>query len=572
MDLRDIASQLPLLPGVYLYKDAHGDVIYVGKAKNLRARVRNYFSDERLADSKTGTLMSEARDIEYILVDNNKEALALENNLIKQWKPRFNILLRDDKTYPYIKLTNEKYPRVYVTRRLLKDGASYYGPYFPGNLAHRLVSFIHRHFKIPSCKVDFTRTHTHPCLEFHIHRCLGPCVQGLTTDEQYAAAVQDVRLFLEGRLKDLAGDLDRRMHQAAESTRFEEAAALRDLISTVEEMEEKQKVDAAEGENIDIFGYYAEPPMVAANLFHLRNGRVVDRREYFWEDVADFEAPEFFSSLLKQLYLDQQYIPSRIHVPVDFEDREVLEELLSEKRGRKVEIQTPQRGQKKALLALVETNSKHAFHQRFRVLEPSSKAIQESLQDVLGLPEPPKRIECFDISHIQGTDKVASMVVWENGRMKKSDYRKFIIRTVVGNDDFASMREVISRRYGRLKEENLPRPGLVLVDGGLGQLHAAAEALEAIGITDQPLASIAKRDEWIYVYGQEDEPIILDKFSPILHLVQTIRDEAHRFAVTFHRTRRNAQRLTSEMYEIPGVGAKTVEKLLRTLGSLERVR
>jgi excinuclease ABC subunit C len=572
MDLRDKAAQLPLLPGVYLYKDGHGDVIYVGKAKNLRARVRNYFLDERLADAKTGTLIAEARDLEYILVDNEKEALALENNLIKQWKPRFNILLRDDKTYPYIKLTNEKYPRVYVTRRLLKDGATYYGPYFPGNLAHRLVSFIHRHFKIPSCKVDFTRIHTHPCLEYHIHRCLGPCVQGLTTDEQYAAAVCDVRLFLEGRLKDLAGGLNRRMHQAAEFTRFEEAAALRDLIGTVEEMEEKQKIAAAEGENIDIFGYYAEPPLVAANLFHLRNGRVVDRREYFWEDLADFQPADFFSSLLKQLYLDQQYIPSRIHVPVDFEDREALEELLSEKRGRHVEIQTPQRGQKKALLALVETNSKHAFHQRFRVMEPSSKAVQQSLQDLLGLPAPPKRIECFDISHIQGTDKVASMVVWENGRMKKSDYRKFIIRTVVGNDDFASMREVVTRRYSRLQQENKPFPSLVLVDGGLGQLHAAVEALEAIGVINQPVASIAKREEIIYVYGQEDEPIQLDHYSPVLHLIQKVRDEAHRFAVTFHRTRRSAARLTSELEQVEGIGGKTIAKLLREFGSLERVR
>src|SRR5277367_5582025 len=390
MELREKASQLPLLPGVYLYKDEHGEVIYVGKAKNLRARVRNYFSDERLADSKTGSLMAEARDVEYILVDNNKEALALENNFIKQWKPRFNILLRDDKTYPYIKLTSEKYPRVYVTRRLLKDGATYYGPYFPGNLAHRLVSFIHRHFKIPSCKVDFSRTHTHPCLEFHIHRCLGPCVEGLTTDEQYAAAVRDVRLFLEGRLKDLAKDLRGRMQEASTDTRFEQAAGLRDLISTVEEMEEKQKIAAAEGENIDILAYYAEPPLVAANLFHLRNGRIVDRREYFWEDLFDFQPSEFFASLLKQIYLDQPYIPSRIHVPVDFEDRDELEDLLSEKRGHKVEIYTPQRGQKKALLDLVETNAKHAFHQRFRVMKPSAKAMLESLQDVLGLPEPPK--------------------------------------------------------------------------------------------------------------------------------------------------------------------------------------
>ncbi|MEO8657643.1 MAG: excinuclease ABC subunit UvrC, partial [Bryobacteraceae bacterium] len=317
MDLRVQASQLPLLPGVYLYKDGAGEVLYVGKAKNLRARVRSYFSDERLADSKTGTLISEARQIDYIMVDNEKEALALENNLIKQWKPRFNILLRDDKTYPYIKLTGEKYPRVYVTRRLRKDGSSYFGPYFPGNLAHRLVHFIHRHFQIPSCKVDFNRTHTHPCLQYHIHRCLGPCVAGLTTDEIYAGRVRDVRLFLEGRHRDLNRELRARMERAAEDMRFEEAAGLRDLISTVEEMEERQKMAAAEGEDNDIFAYYAEPPLVAANLFHLRNGRIVDRREFFWEDLTDFDPAEFTAGLVKQVYLDQQYVPSRIHVPAD---------------------------------------------------------------------------------------------------------------------------------------------------------------------------------------------------------------------------------------------------------------
>ncbi len=572
MSLREKAAQLPALPGVYLYKDEHETVIYVGKAKSLRSRVRSYFNEDRLADSKTGTLISEARDVEYILVDNEKEALALENNLIKQWKPRFNILLRDDKTYPYIKLTNEKFPRVYVTRRLLKDGASYYGPYFPGNLAHRLVHFIHRHFKVPSCKVDFGRKHSHPCLQYHIHRCLGPCVEGLTTPEQYADAVRDVRMFLEGRLKDLADQLRARMEIAAEETRYEEAAGWRDLMVTVEEMDQKQKIAAAEGENTDIFAYYAETPLLSVNLFHLRGGKIVDRREFFWEDQLDFDPAEFFSSLLKQIYLDQQYIPGRIHVPVDFEDREVLEEFLSERRGRKVEIHTPQRGQKKALLALVETNAKHSFYQRFRVLKPSSKAIQDAVQDALNLPDPPRRIECFDISHIQGTDKVASMVVWEDGRMKKSDYRKFIIRTVVGNDDFASMSEVVTRRYSRLKEENKPMPGLILIDGGLGQLHAAADALEDIGIINQPLASIAKREEIIYVYGQEDEPVKLDRFSPVLHLVQTVRDEAHRFAVTFHRTRRNAARLTSELHDIEGVGPKTVEKLLREFGSAERVR
>ncbi len=572
IELREKVAQLPVLPGVYLYKDATGTVLYVGKAKNLRSRVRSYFSEDRLAEAKTGSLIADARDIDFIQVDNNKEALALENNLIKQYKPRFNVLLRDDKTFPYVKLTSERYPRVYVTRRIVKDGAGYYGPFFPGNLAHRLVHFIHRHFKVPSCKIDLERKHTHPCLEYHIHRCLGPCTPGLTTDEAYAAAVRDVRLFLEGRHRDLANELEKRMNAAAEETRFEEAASLRNLVTTVREMEQKQKMAAVEGGDTDIFAYHAEPPLVAVNLFHLRKGKIVDRREFFWEDQTDFDPSEFFEALLSRVYLGSQYIPATIHVPADFEARQTLQELLSEMRRRPVEIATPQRGTKKALLALVETNAKHSFDQRFRVLKPSSKAIQEALQDALNLPGAPQRIECFDISHIQGTDKVASMVVWEDGKMKKSDYRKFIIRTVVGNDDFASMREVITRRYSKLQQENQPFPGLVIVDGGLGQLHAAAEALEEIGVTLQPLASIAKREEWIYVYGQEDEPIILDKFSPILHLVQTIRDEAHRFAVTFHRTRRNAQRLTSELHDIPGIGPKTVEKLLRTFGSLERVR
>src|SRR3954469_9568707 len=572
MELRDKVAQLPFAPGVYLYKDAGGRVIYVGKAKILRNRVRSYFSEDKLADVKTGTLIAEARDIDYILVDNEKEALALENNLIKQYKPRFNILLRDDKSYPYIKLTNEKYPRVFVTRRLKKDGATYFGPYFPANLAHRLVHFIHRHFQVPSCKVDLTRFHPKPCLQFHIHRCLGPCVEGLTTDEAYAAAVRDVRLFLEGRHGDLARLLRARIASASDEMRFEEAAGIRDLLTTVEEIEDRQKMAAAKGDDVDIFACYAEPPMVALNLFHLRNGQIVDRREFFWEDQEEFEESQFFSSLLKQIYLDQQYVPGEIHVPVEFEDRDALEELLSEKRGRNVEIRTPQRGQKKALLGLVQTNAKHSFDARFRVLKPSSRAIQDALQDALNLPAAPSRIECFDISHIQGTDKVASMVVWEEGRMKKSDYRKFIIRTVIGNDDFASMREVVTRRYSRLQEEKLPMPGLVLIDGGLGQLHAAADALEAIGIADQPLASIAKREEIIYVYGQEDEPIVLDKFSPVLHLVQMVRDEAHRFAVTFHRTRRNADRLRGELDTIPGGGGKTVQKLLKEFGSSQLVR
>ncbi|MBI3681769.1 MAG: excinuclease ABC subunit UvrC [Acidobacteria bacterium] len=571
MDLREKAAQLPAGPGVYLYKDAGGTILYIGKAKNLRSRVRSYFSEERLADVKTGTLIAEAADVDHILVDNEKEALALENNLIKQHQPRFNILLRDDKTYPYIQLTQEKYPRVYVTRRL-KKGETYFGPYFPGNLAHRVVNFIHRRFQVPSCKVDLTRPHAQPCLEYHIHRCHGPCVEGLTTDETYGQAVRDVKLFLEGRHRHLIAGLRERMEKASGELRFEEAAALRDLMATVEEMEQRQKMAAAEGDDTDILAWHAEPPLIAVNLFHLRGGRIVDRREFFWEDQMSFDAEEFIADLLLQLYLDQRYIPGRIHVPAEFEDREVLEELLSEKRGRKVEIHTPQRGEKRAMLELVETNAKHSFDLRFRVRKPGSRAIQEALQDTLGLEEPVRRIECFDISHIQGTDKVASMVVWEDGRMNKSGYRKFTIQTVTGNDDFACMREVITRRYSRLRADKKRMPELVLVDGGLGQLHAAAEALEAIGIINQPLASIAKREEWIYVYGAGSEPVILDKFSPVLHLVQQVRDEAHRFAVTFHRSRRNAQRLATELLDTPGIGDKTARKLLQHFGSLERVR
>lgn len=570
--LKEKAGQFPSGPGVYLWRDAAGVVIYVGKAKNLRARVRNYFNDDRLLEAKTGTLVHTARDVTYITVDNEKEALGLENNLIKQHKPRFNILLRDDKTYPYIKLTNETFPRVYVTRRLRKDGATYFGPYFPGNLAHRLVHFIHRHFKVPSCKVDFKRTHTHPCLEFHINRCHGPCVKGLVADEVYAAAVGDVRRFLEGRLKDLTRDLSARRDAAAENLEFERAGALRDLITTVEEMEQRQKMAAAEGDDTDIFAFYAEPPLVAVNLFHLRRGRIVDRREMFWEDVDRFEAAEFFQQVLIQVYLNQPHIPGHIHVPIEFDDRDVLEELLTERRGRKCTIYTPQRGEKKAMLGLVETNARHSFEQRFRVLRPTSTAIKEALKDALNLEEAPRRIECFDISHIQGTDKVASMVVWEDGKMKKADYRKFIIKTVEGNNDFASMAEVVTRRYSRLLEEKIPFPGLVLIDGGLGQLHAAADALEALGVINQPLASIAKREEIIYVLGQEDEPAVLDRHNPVLHLVQTIRDEAHRFAVTFHRTRRNASRLTSALESIPGVGKVTMQKLLREFGSPEQVQ
>ena len=638
MDLLQKIRTIPTEPGVYLYKNAEGEVIYVGKAKNLRSRVASYFHEGRWEDSKTGTLVREAVDVDYIVVRNNKEALALENNLIKQRKPRFNILLRDDKTYPYVKLTlGERWPRVYVTRRLRKDGSAYYGPYFPANLAYRIVDLIHRNFLIPSCKVDLTRFHPRPCLQYYIKRCLGPCVKDLTTPEAYQEAVRDVKLFLEGRPTDLARSLHERMEQAAAAEEYERAARYRDLISTVEQLQERQRIAAAEGDDADVFGYHCENGMLAVNLFHMRAGRVVDRREFFWEDLPEFESlgdenveddsrhvgtaapgcpgeqssPEagnladaegtsrtsldtesrepaqptggfnpgdFFSALLQQLYIGQPYVPRNLYVPVDFEDRETLEDLLSEQvaggdsRAARVHILVPQRGDKRALIDLAGTNAKQSYDQRFRVLKPNAKAIQEELQDVLGLPELPKRIECFDISHIQGAETVASMVVWEDGKMKKSDYRKFIIRSVEGVDDFASMREVVTRRYKRVLQEEKPMPSVVLVDGGLGQLHAAAAALESLEIINQPLASIAKREEILYVYGQEKDPIALDHHSPVLHLIQLIRDEAHRFAVTFHRKRRQMRDRSTELREIPGVGESTTRRLLEHFGSLQAVK
>ncbi|MGC2615531.1 MAG: excinuclease ABC subunit UvrC, partial [Terracidiphilus sp.] len=709
MDLIEKIRLLPTQPGVYLYKNVDGEVIYVGKAKNLRSRVRSYLLEASQANAKTGSLMREAVDIDYILVANEHEALALENNLIKQRKPRFNILLRDDKTYPYVKLTlADRYPKVFVTRRLRKDGSAYYGPYFPGNLAYRVVELIHRSFLLPSCKVDLSRYHPRACLQYYIHRCLGPCVEELTTPEIYRQAVRDAQLFLEGRQSELERSLTARMAAAADAEQYEAAARLRDQLSTVHQLQEKQRIATAEqSDDADVFGYHFEDDALAVNLFHVRSGKIVDRREFFFEDLAEilespiaeseesiinelgapglvsetgesasdsenlgapsmtkswvgnhesaFNAGAVFSALLKQLYIDQHYVPRSILVPVDFDDRETLATLLTERINHRVEIAVPQRGEKRSLVDLAGQNAKQSYIQRFRVLEPSRKAIQESLADTLMLPELPRRIECFDISHIQGAETVASMVVWENGKMNKSAYRKFKVMTVLGVDDFASMREVVTRRYKRIRDaadtqaakttttnaqpadiENLgapsmtkswvgnrgsssdsrkpdaqspssgtsepneademipserhevsghdsgnPRsgsravngskitgalapegkpskepttmPSLILIDGGLGQLHAAADALESLGFTTQPLASIAKKEEIIYLYGNEDEPVVLDRHSPVLHLVQMIRDESHRFAVGYHRKRRAMRDRDSELLNIPGV-------------------
>jgi excinuclease ABC subunit C len=577
MDLHEKIRTLPARPGVYLYRNAEGEVIYVGKAKNLRSRVRSYILDGAQANAKTGSLMREAVDVDYILVENEGEALALENNLIKQRKPRFNILLRDDKTYPYVKLTlADRYPKVFVTRRLRKDGSAYYGPFFPGNLAHRVVDLIHRSFLLPSCKVDLSRYHPRPCLQYYIKRCLGPCVEGLTTPPEYREAVRDAQMFLEGRQTELSSSLEQRMEAAAAAEQFELAARYRDLLITMSQVQERQRMATTDSDDADVYGYHFENDMLAVNLFHMRGGKIVDRREFFWEELpeaeGEFDPSLFFSALLKQVYIDQQYVPRTVYIPVDFADRETLAELLSERTEHKIELCVPQRGEKRSLVDLAGQNAKQSFDQRFRVMQPSRQMIQESLQDLLTLPELPRRIECFDISHIQGAETVASMVVWEDGDMKKSDYRKYQIKTVEGVDDFASMREVVGRRYRRVQEEQRAMPSLVLIDGGLGQLHAAAEALELLGITTQPLASIAKREEIIYVYGQEDEPIVLDRRSPVLHLVQRIRDESHRFAVSYHRKRREIRDRESDLLTIPGVGPQTRNRLVAHFGSLRGIQ
>jgi excinuclease ABC subunit C len=597
MDLHEKIRTIPTLPGCYLYKNAEGTVIYVGKAKNLRARVRSYFVEAAQANAKTGSLMREAVDIEYITVGNEREALALEDSLIKQRQPRYNILLRDDKTYPYIQLTmKDRFPKVFVTRRLRRDGSAYFGPYFPSSLAYRLVELIHRSFLIPSCKVDLERYHPRACLQYYIKRCLGPCVEGLTTPEAYKQAIRDVQLFLGGKAGELEAELTKRMEEAAAAELYEMAARLRDQIITVHQMQEKQRVASAEDEDADVFGFHHANGMLAVNLFHMRGGKIVDRREMFWEELPEllveetdeeqkadaseaaneFSAAGFFSSLLKQIYLGNAYVPRMVLVPVDFADRAVLGELLTERTGHKIEIHAPQRGEKRSLVDLVCLNAKQSYDQRFRVLQPSIKAIQAALQDALTLERLPRRIECFDISHIQGEETVASMVVWEDGAMRKAEYRKFQVKTVTGVDDFASMREVVGRRYKRLLEEKRPMPSLILIDGGVGQLHAAYAALAEIGIQPgvpgQPaLASIAKREEVLYVHGQEQEPVVLERRSPVLHMVQMIRDESHRFAVTYHRKRREMRDRDSELDTIAGVGPRTRQRLLEHFGSVRAI-
>jgi excinuclease ABC subunit C len=572
--LKEKIENLPGSPGVYLYRDSSGKIVYVGKAKSLRNRVRSYFQEGRPLDPKTDRLVSEVADVECIVTDSEVEALILESTLVKKNQPRYNVNLKDDKSFPYLKLTvNEPYPRIFITRRIKRDGALYFGPFLPASYARQTIKLINKYFKLRTCNLEIDGSLPRPCLDYQMKRCLGPCVAGLCSQEQYSRAVEDVKLLLSGKSEELIRQLESRMNEASEQLRYEAAALYRDWIAMVRDMSERQKMILAGQDDSDLFGYFQEGSRLALQVFAMRGGRIVGRREFYWEDLISFEPSEFFSAALKQYYLQDTFTPVEIYIPADIEDAEVLESWLSERRGRRVHIRSPKRGLKSGLLDLVMRNARMSFETRFRVLKPKGAELLAPLQEILHLGALPRRVETFDVSHIQGADTVASMVVCENGEMKRSAYRKFKIESVKGPDDFASMREAVHRHYENvLEEDEASLPDLVLIDGGKGQLSAAGEALEDLGLERLPVAAIAKKEEIIFVRGREDEPIRLPGESPLLQLFQAMRDEAHRFAVTYHRKRRELRDFDSELLDIPGIGEVRRKVLLRAFGSLERVR
>ncbi len=583
MTLDEKLDNLPTQPGVYIHKNVKGQIIYVGKAKSLRNRVRQYFQSSRAMDAKTQELVARIADIEYIVTDTEIEALVLESNLIKQHKPRYNVMLKDDKSYPHLKLTTpEEFPRIFKTRQVEKDGSAYFGPYLPASLADKTIKLINREFQLRTCSdevFEIYKRAKRPCMEFQIKRCAGPCQKDLCKPDVYRETVNDVQLLLEGKDKELAARLEERMLVASEELRFEQAAKCRDLLRTVRALSENQKMMGDTELDVDIFGYHRDGNQLALQLFTMREGKIIGRREFYWEDIAvdGFNPSEFLGEVLGQYYTIGNYIPLEIHVPVDWEDRQLLEDALTEKRGRRVRILDPQRGHKREMIDLVEKNAKIGFDQRFRVIKPDWSKVLIELQELLSLPNSPQRIESFDISNIQGSENVAGMVVCENGEMKKSDYRKFIIKTVEGADDFASMREAVYRRYSRLLKEEKQLPDLVFIDGGKGQLSSAAAAMHGLGLADVPMVGIVKprgkheEISHLLVKGRESEPVFLEKTSLVMRLVKIIRDETHRYAISFHRQRRAMRDFQSELTSIPGVGEKLKDRLLRNFGSLKRV-
>ena len=579
MTIAEKLKSLPTAAGIYLHTNADGKIIYVGKAKNLRSRVRQYFQSSRSQDIKTRQLVKLIADFEFIVVDNEVEALVLESNLIKKHKPRFNVLLKDDKQYPHLKLTNEPFPKVVVTRKLVRDGSSYYGPFLPASMARNTLNLINRAFQLRTCEIEIDGKLPRPCLEYHLKRCLGPCVKGLCTAAEYQEAASDVKILLDGKNKELAKDLEQRMWHYAEAHKYELAAKYRDLHKTVLALGEQQKMATTADRDVDIFGFYRECQRLALQLFTMREGRIVGRREFFWEDLPEddsFDASEFLGLVLAQYY-STDYVPLEIHVPQDFDDRAVLEKALTTRRGRRVKILDPKRGTKRSLVELVETNARIAFEQRFRVLKPDSAKVLEELQELLELSYFPERIESFDISNISGSENVAGIVVFENGKPSRSAYRRFIIKSVEGANDFASMHEAVFRRYKRLLNESKPLPELIFIDGGKGQLSAAAAAMQMLDLEQIMLVGLVKPSKrhneisHLLIHGREDRPIQFDRNSLAFRLILQIREETHKTAIQFHRKRREKRDFTSELSEIPGVGEKRKMKLLREFGSIERI-
>jgi excinuclease ABC subunit C len=571
--LQDKLDNLPAHPGVYLFKNSAGTTIYVGKARSLRSRVRSYFQESRQRDLKTDRLVAEVADLEFILTDSEVEALILESTLVKQNQPRYNVNLKDDKSFPYLKLTvNEAFPRIFITRRIKRDGALYFGPFLPASYARQTLKLVNRHFRLRTCNLEITGEMPRPCLDYQMKRCLGPCVAGLCTREEYDRAVGEVKLLLSGKTEELVRQLEQRMEEASENLYFEAAAVFRDRIAMVREISERQKMILEGQDDADLFGYHQEGEKLTMEVFAMRGGRVVGRREFYWEDLLSFDPGEFFSSALNQYYLQDTFTPKEIYIPADVEDAEAMEAWLSERKGGRVYIRSPKRGLKAGLLDLVMRNAEMSFNTRFRILKPKGESLLKPLQEVFGLASLPRRIETFDISHVQGTDTVASMVVCENGEMKRGAYRKFRIESVKSPDDFASMREVVHRHYESVLEQDQGiLPDLVLIDGGKGQLSAAVAALDDLGLENQPVAAIAKREELLFLKGNPD-PIALPMDAPVLHLMQRMRDEAHRFAVSYHRKRRELRDFDSELMDIPGIGEVRKKVLLRAFGSLERVK
>src|SRR2546421_3675288 len=570
-DLKEQIARLPEQPGVYIYSNAAGDTIYVGKARALRDRVRNYLGADR-TDAKTNALLDEITRLEVIVTDSVVEALALENNLIKQRTPKYNILLRDDKTYPYLQLTtNEAFPRVLVARRVERDGSTYAGPFMPAQLARKTMSLTHRLFGIRSCNEVITGERDRPCLEYDIKRCIAPCVAAICSQEEYSRAVQLTGLFLEGKNEELIKSLRTRMTGAADGERYEEAAQLRDAIKTVQTLQDRQqKMATTQFGHRDVFGVKRGPAGVVIQAFQVRNGRVVERVELGSDDaVVGTSDAEVLEAALQQFY-ELRIAPPEIHVPSEPEEREALETWLSSRAGRKVHIAVPQRGEKRGLVELATRNAAFAYQTRFNQTTAAHYDALETLQSVLKLATLPRRIECFDISTIQGSETVASMVVCEDGRMRRGDYRKFRIKGETQND-FAAMHEVVQRRYRKLLEHGGPFPDLVIIDGGKGQLEAAYQALEELGLSNLVAIGIAKKEELIYT-REHVNPIALAANDPALLLIQQIRDEAHRFAVTFHRQARRIRDLRSELDHVPGIGPRRRKTLLTTFGSLAGVR